>query len=314
MTKPINLICAIGILVAVGFSPGVSTVERQSRKTEKIALCQLKTDPAKYNHKLIEVTGFISHGFEDFTISEPDCPTWPGVWLEYGGTRVSGTLYCCGVTATRTRRTPLRVEEILIPLVDDDLFRRLDKLVQRKPDSVVHATIVGRFFAGRQTKYPLGTSWGGYGHMGCCSLLVIQQVISVDPQYRDDLDYGASVDQPEINEVGCGYRYLTEPRPDKESIEFQRRAESGEREWSFDNPLRVATEGLARLLKIDEKSMAGIKEVRRAQGRIVYQWHPNPKGASYTIVVNRPYILSFYAKDAKRVAWIVAAAYELSCS
>jgi hypothetical protein len=32
------------------------------------------------------------------------------------------------------------------------------------------------------------------------------------------------------------------------------------------------------------------------------------------VVVSRPYWLSFHAKDPKRVAWIVAAAYESSCS
>src|SRR5262249_53391556 len=244
-------------------------------------------------------------------ISDPDCPPWLGVWLEYGGIRASGTLYCCGAPAIRTRPKPLLVEKILIPLVDDELFRKFDKLLQRQPDSVVHATIVGRFFAGQQVKYPSGTSWGGYGHMGCCSLLAIQQVISVDPQDREDLDYGASVDQPDISKAGCGYKFLTDNEPDNNVIQFQRRADSGDREWSFDNPRRVATEGLARLLKIDEILVTGIKETRRAQGRIVYQWHPKTKEASYMVVVNRPYLLSFYAKDARRVAWVVSGAYEI---
>jgi hypothetical protein len=313
MTMLMNLTRLIGIIITVGFIPGLSSVQRQSTEPENLSLCQLKSDPAKYNHKLIKVTGFIAHGFEDFSISDPDCPTWLGVWLEYGGTRASGTVYCCGVPATRTRPKPLLVEKIPISLVDDELFRKFDKLLQRQPDSVVHATIVGRFFAGEQVKYPAGVSWGGYGHMGCCSLLVIQQVISVDSQDREDLDYGASVDQPDISKAGCGYKFLTKAGSDNNIIEFQRRADSGEREWSFDNPQRVATEGLARLLKIDEKLVTGIKETRRAQGRIVYQWHPKSKEASYMIVVNRPYLLSFYATDTKRIAWVVAAAYELSC-
>lgn len=49
--------------------------------------------------------------------------------------------------------------------------------------------------------YPRGTYWGGYGHMGCCSLLAIQEVKSVNPVDRDDLDYGASVDQPDVGKL-----------------------------------------------------------------------------------------------------------------
>src|SRR2546423_8120550 len=107
MTMLMNLTRLISIIITVGFIPGLSSVQRPSTEPEKISLCQLKSDPAKYNHKLIKVTGFISHGFEVFSISDPDCPAWPGVWLEYGGTRASGTVYCCGVPAIRTRPKPL---------------------------------------------------------------------------------------------------------------------------------------------------------------------------------------------------------------
>jgi hypothetical protein len=31
------------------------------------------------------------------------------------------------------------------------------------------------------------------------------------------------------------------------------------------------------------------------------------------VVVSRPFLLSFYAKDPKRVAWVVIAAYDSSC-
>jgi hypothetical protein len=45
--------------------------------------------------------------------------------------------------------------------------------------------------------------------MGCCSLLAIQEIKSVSSQDRDDLDYGAFADQPDIDKTGCGYRDLT---------------------------------------------------------------------------------------------------------
>ena len=56
----------------------------------------------------------------------------------------------------------------------------------------------------------------------------------------------------------------------------------------------------------------GIRQRQKAQGRFVYEWKPTNTHAVYMVVVSRPYWLSFYARDPKRVAWVVAAAYE-SC-
>ncbi len=158
----------VGVLASVVMFAGVATCEDQ-RLT--VTVCQLKGDPAAYNHKLVEVTGFVSHAFEDFTLFDPTCSSWPGVWLEYGGKAKSGTMYCCGVSADRHRPKELKVEDISIPLTDDEPFRKFDKLIQPPfrsgiHGSIVHATLVGRFFSGRRIKYPKGSSWGGYGHMG----------------------------------------------------------------------------------------------------------------------------------------------------
>jgi hypothetical protein len=60
-----------------------------------------RTIPPAYNQKLVEVTAFVAHALEDFTLFDPTCSSWPGVWLEYGGKAESETMYCCGVTADR---------------------------------------------------------------------------------------------------------------------------------------------------------------------------------------------------------------------
>src|SRR5215470_4042442 len=86
-----SLVLAVSSLLAAEDQPAKTTV------------CQLKNDPAAYNHKLVEVTGFVSHDFEDFTVFDPSCPSWPAIWLEYGGKAKSGTMYCCGITADRHR-------------------------------------------------------------------------------------------------------------------------------------------------------------------------------------------------------------------
>ena len=278
----------------------------------------LKNDPASYNHKLVEVTGFVSHDFEDFTMFDPTCPSWPAIWLEYGGKAKSGTMYCCGVTADRHRPNEMKVEDIPIPLTDNEQFREFDKLIQPpfrsdRHGAIVHATLVGRFFSGRQIKYPKGTYWGGYGHMGCCSLMAIQEVKSIDPQDRDDLDYGASADQPDIDKTRCGYRFLTPIQPTSDLIKAQQDADLGGHDWVFDDPQRVASSALAHCSKIEESSITGVKETRKAQGRYVYEWTPAGKAATYMVVVSRPYLLSFYAHDPKRVAWVVSAAYLSSC-
>jgi hypothetical protein len=308
-----RLVGIAGVMLCVLVVCGTACCQEQP---EKVTVCQLKIAPPAYNHKLIEVTAFVSHDFEDFTVFDPTCPSWPDVWLEYGGTSKSGTMYCCGVTADRHRPEELEVENIPITLTVNDEFRRFDKLVQppfrsERHGSIVHAIIVGRFFAGERQRFAKGNPWGGFGHMGCCTLLAIQEIKSVDPQDRDDLDYGASPDQPDTDKSGCGYRELTPLEPTVELIEAQQRAESGQEDWAFEHPERVAADALGRLAAVKEP-ITGVKQGRKAQGRIVYEWRPAKTRAKYMVVVTRPYWLSFYARDPKRVAWVIAAAYE-SC-
>ena len=168
-----------GVFV-LAFAPEAKLV---SEEPVKVTVCELKTDPAAYNHKLVQVTGVVSHGFEDFTLSDAACPAWPAVWLEYGGVTNSGTTYCCGVSAARKRSKQLVVEGISIPLVADRHFHEFDRLIQQRPVSITRATLIGRFFSGKKETTKDG-NWNGFGHMGCCSLFVIQQVVSVAPQPR----------------------------------------------------------------------------------------------------------------------------------
>lgn len=286
--------------------------KKQSERT-KVSVCELKRDPLAFNHKLVEVTGFISHAFEDFTLFDPECSERPGVWLEYAGKSASGTMYCCGVTAAPSREKPLVVENIPVELVDDARFQQFDKLLQRRPDSVVHATIVGRFFSGELETYANSSSWGGYGHMGCCTLLAIQEVVAVDLHDSTELDYGAYPDQPETNDTCTGYSILTERLQEKGLIKAQQRADLGQEEWAFTDPKRVAAEGLARQLGIRNTSTIALTQTRKAQGRFVYHWLPKGKTNKYMVVTSRPYLLSFYAKDPKRVAWVMTGAYKRSC-
>jgi hypothetical protein len=169
----------IGILIAVPFWLGTdarSEIVREPPPTaQKVSLCALQADPAAHNHKMIDVRGVVSHGFEDFTLSDPRCDDQLGIWLEYGGMVNSETVYCCGVKGG-PRTKALAVEGIATRLIDDALFRRFDARVRSRGDVRFRARLIGRFFAGLKQRTPKGEFWGGYGHLGCCSLLVIEQV------------------------------------------------------------------------------------------------------------------------------------------
>ncbi len=286
---------------------------------QKVSACQLKSDPPAYNHKLIEVEAFVSHDFEDFTLFDPACPDWPAVRLEYGGKVKSDTTYCCGPTAGKTRPQELTVEDIPIPLVENGQFMQFDKEIQppfRSGDfgSIVHVTLIGRFFAGTKQQFGKGEPfWGGYGHMGCCSLFAIQEVKSVSPQDRDDLDYGASYDQPDVDKAGCGYSFLTPIVPGDSVLQAQQQADREPNSGAFEDPEGAAIGFLKAQLKLGAAEPMKLKQTRLAQGRLVYQWKPSGKPESYMVVVSQPSWLSYYARDPKRVAWVVAAAYVLSC-
>jgi len=282
----------------------------------KTTICQLKNDPSAYNHKLVEVSGLVSHAFEDFSLFDPACSAWPPIWLEYGGTSKSGTMYCCGVTADRHRPKELVVERIPIPLLANEQFQQFDKAIQPpfrsgQLGAVVHATLVGRFFAGKRLEYTKNRRWGGYGHMGCCTLLAIQEVKAADTENHTELDYGASADQPDVSKVGCGYRWLMPLDQTSALLEWQKQAEEGKNEWAFDDPMRVASEALMTIARIGGGEAPNL--IRETQGRKVYEWKPSGNAATYMVVVSRPYWISFYSRDPTRVAWAVIAAYEISC-
>jgi hypothetical protein len=204
-------------------------------ESQKVTICQLRKNPDLYNRKLVEVAGFVSHDFEDFTLFDPECPPRYDIWLEYGGVAASGTVYCCGGAGERNRPKPLVVEDIPIGLIDNDRFHEFDRLVQApfrsgEHGSIVHAAMAGRFFARREEQSQNGRFVRGFGHMGCCSLLAIEEIRSVDPQDRPGLDYGASPDQPDLTKLRCRtMQGLVSLDSYKEIINAQEQAELGER-------------------------------------------------------------------------------------
>jgi hypothetical protein len=281
-----------------------------------VSVCELRNNPSTYNHKIISIDGFVSHGFEDFTLFDPTCRAFE-IWLEYGGKHKSDTMYCCGVTASRKRSKPLVVEGIPISLVDNAIFKTFDREIQApfrsgNFGSVVHATLIGRFFSGRSSTLA-GRIRRGYGHMGCCSLLAIQEIVSVAPQDRDDLDYGASADDPDIGNNGCGgYQFITPIFPGSEVIAMQLKADSDAGSKAFDEPESTAREYLASKGKVIDPQSLKLEVARKTDSRIVYNGLDPATGTRFMIVMSRPYMLTFYARDPKHIAWVPLAASRLS--
>ena len=179
--------------LAIGFAP-VQAPPQHPDVPVQVSLCEVKAHPEEFLHKLVEVVATASHGFEDSTVEDSRCP-WPdrgpGVWMEYGGKRSTNTMYCCGVSPKPYRIHALVIEGISLGLVDDQTFREFDRRLHQKPSNhrssnTVTATLRGRIFAryegigGTQQD----RTWRGYGHMGCCILFVVTQVVSVDPSQR----------------------------------------------------------------------------------------------------------------------------------
>lgn len=149
--------------------------------------------------------------------------------------------------------------------------------------------------------------------MGCCSLLAIAQVKAVDPQDRSDLDYGASSEQPQVHEVGCGFSYLTSVDPFAGLLQQQREADDDPNSKAFRDPEAVAANYLRARLAMDSSVAVTLKETSRTSSSAVFEWTQSDKKDGYMVVVSRPYLLSFYARDPNRVAWAIVAAYATSC-
>ena len=182
---------AAGLLLIASLS--FESAAQRPEQPVRVSLCEIKAHPENYVHKLVEFTAIASHGFEDSMVEDSHC-SWPGhgpgVWMEYGGKRSTATMYCCGLSPKPDRPDTLVIEGISLDLVDDQTFREFDRRLhpkhskQRSSDTV-RATLRGRIFAryegiGGTQQNP---EWRGYGHMGCCMLFVVTQVVAVNPPH-----------------------------------------------------------------------------------------------------------------------------------
>lgn len=185
-----RIISVLAGILAIGLAPAQIRAQHPEAPL-RVSLCDVKAHPENFLHKLVEFTAIASHVFEDSMVEDSRC-SWPdggpGVWMEYGGKRSTATMYCCSISPKPDRSDTLIVDGIPLDLVDDETFREFDKRLhpnhsKQRSSETVRATLRGRIFARYEgiggTKQSPG--WRGYGHMGCCMLFVVTQVVSVDP-------------------------------------------------------------------------------------------------------------------------------------
>jgi hypothetical protein len=176
------------------------TIACRAQAAIHVTSCELIASPEKYSGKVVQVRARVNLVFEDFSLAQEGCEdAYPGVWLVYGGDEPTPT----SSTVNDLSRKPgsvLKVNGRPIPLVHDDaleLFRDRLNAIRISPIGDhpcydchlyrVTATLTGVFFAAINDARQLN----GYGHLGCCHLLAIQQVSDVDAK-RTPIPMGGS--------------------------------------------------------------------------------------------------------------------------
>jgi hypothetical protein len=146
--------------------------------------CDLARNPEAFDGIMIRVRGTLSVHFEDFSLVTKDCGSEQGIWLAFGGD-VPGIVASTINDGFRKPGVDITVNDVLYGIKKDENFHRLYALIAArhggKPNYSVTATLTGKFFAGEERKSAKGTVYFvGYGHLGCCALLLITEVSDVE--------------------------------------------------------------------------------------------------------------------------------------
>jgi hypothetical protein len=302
-------IWSVGVLLLV-----VGSLPAVAQSAKPISACELAAHRKDFDQKEVLVEGFIFHGFEEFNLSDFECLGFgPRIWLEYGGRERSPTMYCCGNSPNGKSAVDLNVEGIAVPLKDDEKFRQLNALMQLQTRSAMaRVTLRGRFFAGHNRLLLMkdGEKYGmGYGHMGCCSLFVIEQVVDVGAQADGDIDYRAEGDTGETKNSskcgtsGIGFLYLSTD-VFKGWVAQQKEAEEKNDVAAFNDPVAAAFAAYRAAKHTEPGNDEAPKTIFTPKAGAVVEWR-DAKSKSYVRVdMGRPYLLTFSARDPEKIVWV----------
>ena len=176
------------IFVALlAFLQSAASIAQQSSGSpvRDVSVCDLLQDPKAFDRELVRFRGRLYFEFEGDHVSIGECsPTafQTGIWWTYAGN---------DLPALEPERK--QIQPLVSPIQRDAAFDTFERYVHlrrsSRPDNNychsnkecsyydVEATFTGRFFSGRPLRWRQGL--GGFGHMSCCHLFVIEQVSEV---------------------------------------------------------------------------------------------------------------------------------------
>jgi len=176
-------ICAGFVLCSSFFAVGQVQPAPPPREVQ---VCELLRDPLAFDKQVIRFRGRLLFEFEGSLVDDHACELHvyhPSVWWIYGANPLPPSPRKSKVTAS-----------LISPILRDEPFDKFDEYRRLRRSSLpdggqctshrqcayydVVATFTGRFFSGEQQHGHVGM--GGYGHMGCCHLFVIEQISDVD--------------------------------------------------------------------------------------------------------------------------------------
>jgi len=196
-----------------------------------VPACDIRSDPALFDKQVVKARGIINLSFEDFTFTSKGCDADTQIWLVFGGD-VSAPAVSTVNDNNRTPGTEFQLNGVRYPITKDDSLRKFLALLTtstRAGKSVyeVTATLSGTFLAGEKAKAANDghTYFRDYGHLGCCSLLIISKVEDVESSPPADLSLSGTAVMPDgrpasgvrvINATGgCCQPQLQETRTDE---------------------------------------------------------------------------------------------------
>ncbi|MEJ2246811.1 MAG: hypothetical protein P8Y80_12150 [Acidobacteriota bacterium] len=305
------------MIIFIGSTP----IYGEEEKLLEVSVCDLQKDPDAYNHRLIQVQGRISHEFEDFTLHDDRCADNNEPWLMYGGDGPNDITYCCGLNTGSKEK--VNIEGFDVPFKRDSIAERFINILnsyrinkkakivylETDPSFSVTATIIGRFFAGNKTGIP----GRGYGHMGCCSLLVIQQILSIDKIVTNIKPGERSCYTEGWNEIGGDIDELAS---------MLNARHKNDEPWRKKDARRVATEALNLYLRKLEPALEfkGCKSEHLTYSEKLYnqymttcRWNSNSSDF-YVVEVMKFYFLKNSSNNWKDISWMPSRITHEHCS
>ena len=269
-------------------------------------VCALTLHPDKYHEGLVSVEGWITVGREEFMLHDDSCGDANGkIWLAFGGD-VQGT--ATGGTPRPATGNPCTFDGLELPLKRDRDFDLMQKLLQAAEKAgktkMLRATLTGKYFSGRPTKLASGeTIRAGYGRMGCCSLLVIEEVAKVSSELEEPVDFTpVAPDPPRMPARGCTVSEVAvAPREDEDQLERK----SLEEEFRYlHDPKKVASRAIAVEQDVDADTVEQHLQAESGSPALAtYAWQSADGLSSYHIMVNKPYWLLATAQSGDAVIW-----------